>query len=335
MTQFRAPLVGLALIAGLLAAGNARADKIKIGTVKVPASGAIYIAQEKGYFAAAGVPAELVYFDSGQPIAVAVASGDLDFGATAVSAGFYSLAGQGTLRIIAAAAEDVPGFESQAFLLSNAAYASGFRALKDFPGHSYAISQVGSSAYYALGLIADKYGFDVKSVQILPTQSIGNAISAVAGGRADITLNSATVELPVVESGSARILAYLGDEKSYQFGLAFTATRTADARHDTVERFLTAYRRGARDYHDAFTGPEGQRENGPTAPEILAILGKYIELPPPKLERALSYIDAEARLDVKDVVHQVDWFRAQALLKASITAEPIIDRRYVIPLPDH
>jgi NitT/TauT family transport system substrate-binding protein len=328
------PIAAILLLAiGALASPTVRADAIKIGTVKVPASGAIYIAQEKGYFAAEGIPAQLVYFDSGQPIAVAATSGDLDFGATAISAGFYSLAGQGALRIIAAAAEDVPHFESQAFLVSNAAYDAGFKSLKDFPGHSFALSQIGSSAQYALGLIAEKYGFALSTVRILPLQSISNAVSAVAGGRADITLNSATAELAVVERGSARILGYLGDEKSYQFGVVFTATATANDRPDIVARFLRAYRRGARDYHDAFAGADGERRDGPTAAAILAILAKYVTVRPDQLAAAVSYIDADTRLDVADVLHQVAWYNSQNLLKANIDADALIDRRYVVALP--
>jgi NitT/TauT family transport system substrate-binding protein len=336
LTHRRAAIrkAGIVLLAACaLATSSANADAIKIGTVKVPASGAIFIAQEKGYFAAEGIPADLVFFGSGQPIAVAAASGDVDFGATAISAGFYSLAGQGVLRIIAAAAEDVPHFESQAFLVSNAAYDAGFKSLKDFPGHSFALSQSGSSAQYALGLIADKYGFALSTVRILPLQSITNAMTAVAGGRADITLNSATAELAAVQRGGARILGYLGDEKSYQFGVVFTATATANDRPNIVARFLRAYRKGARDYHDAFASANGDRTDGPTAAAILGILAKYVTVPPDQLAASVSYIDADARLDVQDVLHQVAWYKAQNLLKADIDAKALIDRRYVVALP--
>ncbi len=60
----------------------AGAEAIKIGAVKTGSSGVVFIAQERGYFAAEGVPAELVYFRSAQPIAVAAASGAIDFGVT-------------------------------------------------------------------------------------------------------------------------------------------------------------------------------------------------------------------------------------------------------------
>jgi hypothetical protein len=39
-------------------------------------------------------------------------------------------------------------------------------------------------------------------------------------------------------------------------------------------------------------------------------------------------------LDVKDVLHQIDWFKSQSMVKAGVDARSIIDTRYVVPLPD-
>src|SRR5579862_8792006 len=104
-----------ALILGACIAATepAAADPIKIGVLKTTGSGPAYIADEKGYFAAAGVPAELVYFDSAQPIAVATASGDIDFGYTGFTGGFYGLACQGTLKVVAGGVHEVPGVNYQ------------------------------------------------------------------------------------------------------------------------------------------------------------------------------------------------------------------------------
>src|SRR5208283_4202631 len=75
------------------------AEHLKIGVLRLGQAGPVFIAQEKGYFAAEGLDTEIVLFDAAQPIAVAVASGDLAFGATALTAGLYGLGGQGALRI--------------------------------------------------------------------------------------------------------------------------------------------------------------------------------------------------------------------------------------------
>ena len=99
----------LALVACALIATGVHAETVKIGVFRgTTASGAIYIAKEKGYFAAEGLDPEVVVFDAGEAVAVATMSGAIDIGAAGVSAAFYNLASQGALRIIAGINRDVP-----------------------------------------------------------------------------------------------------------------------------------------------------------------------------------------------------------------------------------
>lgn len=324
----------LILVAGVLAWSGAAAETIKIGVTKLASCGPIAIAREKGYFAAQGLEPELVYFDAQQPIAVAVASGDLDFGVAATTAALYSLAGQSTLRIIGGGISEAPGFHYLAYLAANAAYASGLKSVQDLPGRSVALTQMGTGLQYSLGLVAQKYGFDVKSIILLSLQSNANIASALAGGRTDAAVFSSTGALPLIERHEVKLLGWVGDETGgFQANLLFTATRTADERRDTVERFVRAYRQGTRAYHDAFADPDGRRKDGPTAPEMLAIIARYLDQPVDLVKLGLPYVDAEERLDVKDVQHQIDWYRSQTLMKVDVTADDLIDKRYAVALP--
>lgn len=326
----------VALAALLCFGANAKADAIKIGVLKVTGAAAVFIAQEKGYFAADGVPAELTYFDASQPIAVAVASGAVDFGVTGFAAGFYGLAGQGALKIIAGGyAREAPGFHNQSYIVSNEAYAKGFTSLKDFPGHSVAISQIGSPPHYALGMLGEKYGFDLKTIRVLPLQSIGNMASAITGGQADVAIMTATAALPLDQRGEAKILGWVGDETPWEFGSVFTASATANDHRDTVEHFLRAWRDATKECHDAFAGADDKPAMGPGAPDTIAILSKYTGLPPDTIKLALPYCDPQARLEVKDVLHQIAWYKAQGMVKPEVDGEKIIDTRYVVPLPEH
>src|SRR5579863_6815741 len=126
----------IVLAAAAFTSPNAVAENIKIGALKNAGAGPLYIAQERGYFAAEGVPAELVFFDAGQPIAVATVAGSIDFGVTSPTGGLYSLAGQGALRIIGSSRHEVPGFHFFAYLVSNRAYEAGLKSLKELAGHS-------------------------------------------------------------------------------------------------------------------------------------------------------------------------------------------------------
>ena len=321
----------LLFLACLAASTAAYAEQIKIGILKTTASGPIFIANAKGYFAAEGLETELVFFEGAQPIAVAVASGAIDFGNTGFTGGFYGLAGDGALRLIGGGASEVEGYHNQAFLASNKAWDAGLRSLKDMPGHSFAVSQIGSPPHYAMGLAAQKYGFDLKSVRILPLQSIPATVAALTGGQADASGATGSLAVGILARGDAKLLAYLGDETPYQLSGTFASRKTADERGETVRRFLRALRHGDRDYHDAFI-QDGKRRDGPTAAEMLAIVARGTDQPPGDVARGLPYVDAEGRLDTADVVRQYEWYKAQGMIKGAAAPTTIIDRRYVAGL---
>jgi len=334
--NIKAILAGAAFLAMGLALGATacQAEAIKLGIVQTLAVGPAFVAQERGYFAAEGLSTELVYFDAAQPIAVAAASGDIDFGMTGMSAAFYSLAGQGTLRIIAAGNREMPGFKNAGYIVSNRAYEAGLTTLKLLNGHSAAVTQTGSQLHYDLGLIVEKYRLDAKSIRLLALQSNTNMTSAMAGGQADIGIFPVTPAMHLLSRGDAKLLGWVGDEVPYgQPNTVFASAKTVNDKSDVVMRFLRALRKGARDYHDAFADAEEQRKDGPGTAEILTLLGKYTRQPPDEIRTAIPWLDAELRLDVKDVRHQIEWFRAEGLMKAEVKTEEIVDRRFVVALP--
>lgn len=125
----------------------ADSESIKIGGSKTASGGAAYIAIEKGYFKAEGLNVQVVFFDSAQPIAVAVVSGDIDVGTTGLSAGFYNLGGQGALKIIGAQGHESPGFHTIGYFVSRRAYEGGLNRCAISPA---ALSASGSSARPAI-----------------------------------------------------------------------------------------------------------------------------------------------------------------------------------------
>ena len=99
-----------------------------------------------------------------------------------------------------------------------------------------------------------------------------------------------------------------------------------------IDAFMRAYKKGAHDYYDAFTSADGKRKDGPTAPAILAIMSKALNQSVEQLDQAISYDDPDAKLDVKDVLHQLEWFKSQGMLPADADGEKMMDKRYVVPL---
>lgn len=325
----------LALLATVCAVASADAETIKIGIIKQTNTGMVFLAQDRGYFTAEGLTAEIVYFDSSLPIAVATVSGDVDFGVTANTAGFYQLAGQGELRIIAGQVGEVPGYHDQGWFASSQAYAAGVRSAKDIPGHAVALTSIGASSHYTLGLAAEKYGFDLSKVQVLPLQSLGNMVTALVGGRADFApMTMAPALAQRLDSGEIKLLAWIGDVTPWQFGAVSTATKTANNRHDTVERFLRAYRKGAADFHAAFADVAAKRTDNPKTAESIAVIARNTGQAADQVAFGNPFVDPEGRVDVKDVLHQVIWYKAQNMVKGDFDPKIVLDMRYVVPLPE-
>jgi NitT/TauT family transport system substrate-binding protein len=314
-------------------AGARAADHVKIGTLLTTGNAPLYLAIEKGYFAAAGIEPELVPFDAGQPVAVATVSGAIDFGAAGVTSALYTLAGEGSVKIVAGTDYDRPHFPAGSIVASNAAYAGGLKSPKDLAGHSVALTQVGSTFNYALAIVAEKYRVDMASLRTQPLQSFANVASAVSGGRTDAAVLLSAMTLPLVAHGDVKLVAWIGDEVPWQVAAIWISTKTANERHDLVRRYLDAMRKGAHDADAAFVGPGQTRADGPTAPAVIAVIQKYVHLSAAQVDATVGYDDPELRIDEKDVQRQLDWYHAQGMLKTAVTLDQVLDRRYVVPLP--
>ncbi len=318
---------GAALLGAALAVAAHAAEPLKIGVLKLASSGPVFIAVEQGYFRDAGIAPALVYFDAAQPVAVAAVSGDIDVGVTGLTAGFYNLAGKGSLRIIGAQSREEPGFHLIAYLAGNRAFDEGLTALKDLPGHSVGVTQVGSTFHYSLGLLAEKLGFPLDRVRIVPLQSMSNVASAVAGNQVDAALLPGTVATPLVARGRAHLLGWVGDETPWQLGAVFAGRKAIAERGPALAAFLKAYRRGVHDYYAAFLA-KGQPDANRM--KMLQTIAQYTGQQPDQIEGAIPYIDPEERLLIRDIYHQVAWYQAQGLVEKGVDVSAMLDYSLIV-----
>jgi NitT/TauT family transport system substrate-binding protein len=243
MRVLKSILAVLAALALLSSAARA-ADHVKFGVFKVVGTSPVFIAEDEGYFAAEGLDVELVPFTAQEPLILGIASGDLDFGATAFTGSFYNLAGQGVLKLVGAFIHEAPGFQANTLIASNRAYEAGLKSPKDLANHAAAVPEIGNPAQYALSLLAEKYGIDANTIRFMPMGSNPNVVSAVVGGQADFGVAPISFARPSLQKGDAKLVAYIGDETPWQLGGVLTSTKTANNRGDVVRRFLRGYKKG-------------------------------------------------------------------------------------------
>jgi NitT/TauT family transport system substrate-binding protein len=324
-------LASLLLGAALSPSAGLAADHVKIGIQRVMGYPGVPVALARGYFAAEDIDPELVFFDAAQPTAVAVAAGDVDVGVAGISAAFYELAAGGRLRIVASSGIEAPGFRNIALFVSNAAFAQGLDAAKKLPGHSVAVTQFGSGLEYELGSIAESNGFAYDTVTIKALQANGNIIAALKGGTVDAAVMPGTPGLGPAQAGALHLLGWAGDlSPRAMVSAAVAATAFADTKPEVLGRFLSAYREGMRDFHNAFADSADRPRQSADAPEVLAIMAAFTGVPAEALAHAVPFADACGRVSLADVAHQIEWHRAHSRLKTAVGAEKIIDKRFAL-----
>lgn len=308
---------------------------IRLGLLHTLSPAPLYIAQGLGMFEAAGVQVEFHFFEAAQPIAAAAVAGDIDIGLTALTGGFYSLAGRGALKIIGGGLHEQQGFEGTAIMVSNKAFDAGLTSVDKLAGHSFGITQYGASFHYMVGRIAQAEGFDLKSVTLRPLQQVSNMLAAVRTNQVDATMAVASMARPVAEAGEAHIIGWCGDFVPYQLTALFTtpamiATRAADLR-----AFCGAYQKGVAEYRAAFLRVDAQHRpiyDAVTAAAI-PLISRYVFTSDPaagaKIEAGAGWYDEGAPLDVADIRAQVAWFHAQGLVRGEIDPDAIIDTSFL------
>jgi len=331
-TRRRFGLSAGAAFAGLMHAAAFAQDrpKLRVGVLRLASSGNVFIAADRGYFRDAGLDVELKFFDAAQPIAVATASGDVDIGVTAFTGGLFNLAGKGAVSIIAGQSRDVSGFPLMAYLATTQPSGASLKSLRDIQGKSVGITQIGSSFHYSAGLIAEKYKFPLSDVKFVPLQSMSNVASALKGGRVEAAILPATAAQPLIDAGDARLLGWGGDEAPWQLGAVFVSQKVK-ANPDLIDRFLSAYRRGCKDYHDILLASvkNGVAALTPQTQPLLEAIARETNQPVDKIRVGLAYIDPNGALDVQGVAHQLAWFQEHGFVDKGFGVDRIVDPRFV------
>ena len=315
-------------------AGRA-ADPVRLGLLHTLSPAPFYIAQERGYFRDAGIDLTFRFFEAAQPIAAAAVSGDIDVGVTALTGGFFNLAEKGTLKVIGGGLHEQRGYQGSAILVSNQAYAAGLTSLDKLAGHSFAITQYGSSFHYMLGRIAEAEHFDAGSVTLRPVQQIANMVAAVSSNQVDATIAIASMAKPLEAGGQAHIIGWAGDIVPYQITAVFTSGQMIAQHADLLHRFARAYQKGVADYREAFLrlDPQGKPIIDEKTDAVIPLITKYVFTGDPnarqKIISGVGYYDEGAALDVGDVIAQLKWFKAQDLVKGDAEPQSVIDTSFL------
>ncbi len=323
-------LIGAAAATGLAAPAIAQNKKIVVGALRFTSHSASFVAVERGYFAEAGLDVELRFFQAAQPMAVAIASGDVDYAVTAVSGGLISLADKGAVKVIGGGLTEEPGIDGQKILASDAAFQAGLTAPAGLAGKKFGISTAGSSFHYMGSKVAQAEGIEMS---FTPLQKVGAIIGALKSGQIDAWSIVPHIAKPLAGSGAVHIIGNISDYlPNYQVTTVFTSTDNADNQRDQTQAFLNGFSKGVADYNAAMIektgGAEGEKE-------MVDLIHKYVYADQPIEKASKSIINGTMRLNegakmnVASLRDQLEWFQSEGLVDAGITLDTFVDTSYV------
>jgi NitT/TauT family transport system substrate-binding protein len=323
----------LAAATMLMSAGAASAEPIKVGILSLTSHSPSIIAEGKGYFDEAGLEVEFVPFQAAQPMAVAIASGDVDFGLTAMTAGLVSLAERGAVKIIGGALQETPEIEGQKILVSKAAHEAGVTTPADLEGKRFGITTAGSSFHYMAHKIADKEGFERSTMELVPLNGVPAVIASLRSGQIDAWSIVPNIANGLVKSGDVFEIGTIADYvDGYQVTTVFTSTEIAENNGELAENFLAAFSKGAADYNAAFVDKTMSEDD---SAEIVAMIHEwvYTDRPladaDPAIRAGAMRINENAKLNVASIEDQLEWFKSENLVPQDASIENLVDTSFV------
>ena len=323
----------LAAATMLMGAGAASAEPVKIGILSLTSHSPSIIAEGKGYYEEAGLEVEFVPFQAAQPMAVAIASGDVDFGLTAMTAGLVSLAERGAVKIIGGAMAEAEGVEGHKILVSKATHEAGVTTPAGLEGKRFGITTAGSSFHYMAHKIADGEGFERSSMEMVPLSGVPAVIASLRSGQIDAWSIQPNIADGLIASGDVFEVGRIDDYvDTYQVTTLFTSNELIANNRELVESFVAAFSKGVADYNAAFVDKTmSEDESG----EMVAMIHEWVYTDRP-LEDADAAIRAGAmrmnegaKLNVASIEDQLEWFKSENLVPQEASIENLVDTSFV------
>ena len=319
-----------ALMLSLLAFAPAlAADQVRIGIARTISDVGYYIADAEGLFREEGLEISLVPFNSAAQMVAPLGTGELEVGGGTVSAGFYNAVGRGILmKIVADQASIKPGYGFSSLMVRKDHVESGrYKTFADLKGMKVAVGAPGTGSASALNEALKKGGLKLSDVEVVYI-GFPEHLPAYKNKGIDASITNEPTMTRAIEDGAAVRVA--GNDVTYpgqQTAVMFFSDQFIGKRA-LAERFMRAYIRGVRRYHDAL---KDGRISGPKADEVIAILTRYTPIKDAAMFRRMvpNWVDPNGEVNVASLRKDLAFFRELGLIeKKDIDVEAVVDSSF-------
>jgi len=321
----RRHVLGAGAAAAIIPA-RARADTaVRFGSVGGLTDAGLYLAEDQGFFAKAGLSVKMLRMPSAPALLTALATGQLDVAGISVTPGLFSAITQGVqIRIVGDKQSVRPGF-SATRLVVRTGFPAGIEAqqVAALKGKPVAISSKAASVAMVLRNYLAGFGMNLADVHVveLPYPSM---VPALGSGAVEAAIVLEPFLSQAIQMGIAQPLNDLAaasggtaTEGSTSVPLVYSEVFARD--RSTAQGFMDAYLQGVRLYNDAFL-------RGIDKDKIIGILASRAKLDEAIIRNGFpAGLDPNGRVSMPFLEQCQDFFIQQHYLQAPIDLKQLVD----------
>jgi NitT/TauT family transport system substrate-binding protein len=287
----------------------------------------MYLATERGYFAQEGISPQFITFDGAAQAVPALATGQIDIGAGALSAALFNAINRGlNIRVVAPQSENRGCDHSSTWILvrKDLADSGAIRTPADLRGRKIALSSTAGSSEYMADTLLRQGSLESSTVEYVQ-MAFGDMGAALAGGKIDVAVGAEPTATSFVDRGVAiKWLCGADILPNNQFTYLMYSGDFADKHTEIAQHWMRAYLRAARDWQHML-------ETGEDRDGMLSVLTKYTPVRDLMLlERiSLPVPAADERVDATNIQDQMRWMHDRTYLSQVPGLDQIVDTRFI------
>lgn len=319
--------ITLCMLGASASAAGSKSAKVKIGVSPVVSSAGIFLAFEKGYFNDEGIDADITYFKgSGAPMTALLGNGSLDVGGGNISAGLWNAINSGlNIKLVADKGSVSKECDYIGLLVRKDYIDHGrYKTWGDLKGFKMAVTAFGVSQQIA----ADKF---LKAAGLRMEDVVFEKMDYAAMNVALQSKNlDATIQLePYLTEAELKGIAVKveGVNEVYpgqQSAAIMYSSDFVTKRPELAEKFMVAYLKGVRDYHNAFI-------KGKNKAAIISLLKKHIKIEADEIwvKMIPSGINPDGYLNKESLAEDAKWYQEHGFIDAPCDIEKAADHTFV------
>jgi len=299
----------------------ATSASLKIGFVPVSIYAPIFVAKEKGYYAAQGLDVTLEPLAGGADLVALTANGELQAGAGGAGPAFWNAIAQDLpIKVVAPGHREGSPVATPLMISKESCESGSIRSVADLRGKRVSVNARGATEYW-LSQALGTGGLTLDDIE-LQTLAFPEAVTALSAGAIDAAMVGEPLATKAEQDGFAVRLARDFPVQDVLPTAIFVNADIAERQPEAIQGLVTAYLQACRDL-------SGPRFNDPTN---LAIIEQYTGVPPELIASAVPPIYAEDGEISSDGLNQLQIFfreRDQLEYDDDIDPETFIDRTFV------